>query len=477
VPPLIALIACIAGIAGLFYFDRDRKAQVSGALWIPVAWMLIAGSRPVSQWLSAFGWGGGQATDVADLMQDGSPVDRNVWILLLVLGLVVLFNRRLKIANILMGNLPLVVFFGYCALSILWSDYPEVAFKRWIKDLGDLVMLLVVLSERDLLGAVKKYFSRASFLLIPLSVLFIKYFPALGRGYNRWTWVPLYGGVTTNKNTLGMICMLFGLAAEWRFIAAWKDQSNPRRRYYLMAHGAILLLALWLFMIANSMTSFSCFLLGSGVMVAMSFRAVLRRPVLMHLVVAAAVVMSFSALFLNVAGGELIESMGRDATLTGRTEIWKDVLSVSGSPIFGTGFESFWLGPRLQKMWSLDHDPNVFQAHNGYLEIYLNLGWLGVLALFGILVAGYRRIMEAVRKQQDASILWLGFFVVGIVYNFTEASFKMLTPMWICFLLAFMAAERFGRLQNIRRQKQLRMTAKPFCVDVTPASTFPQSAI
>src|SRR2546428_3149771 len=46
------------------------------------------------------------------------------------------------------------------------------------------------------------------------------------------------------------------------------------------------------------------------------------------------------------------ETMGRGPTLTGRTQIWHLVLSMTTNPLLGTGFESFWLGPRLQKIWS-----------------------------------------------------------------------------------------------------------------------------
>ena len=77
--------------------------------------------------------------------------------------------------------------------------------------------------------------------------------------------------------------------------------------------------------------------------------------------------------------------MGRDSTLTGRTEIWTHVLWVAGNPLLGTGFESFWLGDRLANVWSIM--PGIQEAHNGYLEVYLNLGWIGVtlLAVIGLI--------------------------------------------------------------------------------------------
>ena len=53
-PPLMAFL-CVVGIVGLFVLDRDNGPRPSKALWIPVAWLFINCSRPVSLWLHAFG--------------------------------------------------------------------------------------------------------------------------------------------------------------------------------------------------------------------------------------------------------------------------------------------------------------------------------------------------------------------------------------------------------------------------------------
>jgi O-antigen ligase len=130
-----------------------------------------------------------------------------------------------------------------------------------------------------------------------------------------------------------------------------------------------------------------------------------------------------------------VKSVGRDATLTGRTDIWNLALSLGRNPLIGAGFESFWLGPRLEKIWSVYwFHPN--QAHNGYVEIFLNLGWIG-LGILGLIIAtGFRRIVSALRRGEPAANLRLAFFICGLIYNCTEAAFKMLHPVTIFFFLA-----------------------------------------
>src|SRR5438046_3019389 len=130
--PSIAAAVCGFCIVALLLVERDRESQVSWALWIPVVWLLMAASRPVSQWLGGVG-----SVELADAELEGSPLDATIFAVLLAAGLLVLLARRRRARTFWRANGPLLIFFFYCALSVLWSDYPFVAFKRWIKFGGD----------------------------------------------------------------------------------------------------------------------------------------------------------------------------------------------------------------------------------------------------------------------------------------------------------------------------------------------------
>jgi len=155
--------------------------------------------------------------------------------------------------------------------------------------------------------------------------------------------------------------------------------------------------------------------------------------------VAAIVGVAFSVLFLDI-GVSALEAIGRNPTLTGRTEIWRVLLQVDGNPVFGTGFESFWLGERLEKLWNMGNLLNgLNQSHNGYLEVYLNLGCIGLALLAILIVTGYRNVIAALRRDPQTGALRLGFFVAAVIYSFTEAAFKIMSPIWIALLLAIAA--------------------------------------
>ena len=119
---------------------------------------------------------------------------------------------------------------------------------------------------------------------------------------------------------------------------------------------------------------------------------------------------------------QLAGAVGRDPTLTDRTKIWHLLLSLHTDPILGTGYESFWLGPRLVTIWRRFGPIN--EAHNGYLEVYLNLGLIGLSLLIGFLIASYRTICRRLKPFSSLGSLALALWTILLLYNVSEAAFK-----------------------------------------------------
>ena len=429
--PSLAMLVFVIGILGLFWLDRERDARVSVAVWLPLIWLLLCGSRMLSVWFNM----AGQVSP--DEVLEGTPLDRNVLTVFTMLGVAILFRRGERVRQIFQANLPVVVFFAYCLVSTVWSDYPFSAFKRWIKGCGDLVMVLIILTEDDPAAAIKRVLARFGFVLLPMSVLLIRYYGEIGRGFDTLTGKPTLRGVTTSKNLLGMICFISGLAAAWRLTQEFRQRVQPWRMRRMLAQAVLLAFALYLSLQCNSMTSLMCFLLAGCVLAASSLRMFEKRVGLVHLVVFLTLAVSFSVLFLN-AGDALLRAIGRDPTLTGRTEIWDVALRFRGNAFFGTGFESFWLGDRLRTMWSLYWwRPN--EAHNGYLELFLSVGLVGLLLFLVVVVAGYRNIIALYRRDPSLGRIKLSFFVATVAFNFTETAIRVLHPLWVIILLTALA--------------------------------------
>src|SRR5207302_3359054 len=171
----------------------------------------LAGSRMVSQWLAL----GAPIVSAADAME-GSPLDRNILAGVIVVGVMVLFGRRREVGTLLRANWPILMLLAFCGYSVLWSDFPDVAFKRWTKAVGDLVMVLIVLTDPDRSAAIKRFLARIGLLLVPTSILLIKYYPELGQRWSEGR--TFFTGVALDKNMLGLVCLLSGLGCAWRLI-------------------------------------------------------------------------------------------------------------------------------------------------------------------------------------------------------------------------------------------------------------------
>ncbi len=443
----LATLVCAIGVLGLFYLDRDKSVQTSNALWIPVIWLWINGSRPVSMWLGIT-----PTNNSASNLLQGSPIDRAILASLMALGLIALIPRRGRITPLLKESWPILLYFCFCLVSVLWSDFPRVAFRRWTKGIGDLVMVLIVVTDTRPNAALERLITRVGFLFMPASVLLIKYYRDLGT-YHALSYAGNCG-VSTDKNILGVTVFVLSVGAFWLVLRLLRDSSQPNRARHFLAQGTLLAFGISLLVMAHSATSAACFVLGGGLMLAAGWSVIGARPAAVHALVFAVLLTGNLTLFLG-GYAHVVHAMGRQTNLHDRTEIWHTLIPLATNPLVGTGYESFWLGPRLETMWSAFPGDYLTEAHNGYLETYLNLGWVGVGLIALILIHGYRYAVCTIRTNPTYGALLLAYVLTAVVYSITEAGFRLLDPVWIFLLLAVVAASDAPGLEEEAQGDQI----------------------
>lgn len=451
-PPVVALWLTLGFIFFLFWRERREQSSVSKAIWIPLIWLLITGSKSVSLWLTLGSYATGSP-------QDGSPLDAAVFFALILAGYKVLRQRGVDLSTFVRNNQWLTAFFIYTLISILWSEFPLIAVKRWIKILGHPIMVLVVLTDPDPVEAVKRLFKRIAYVFVPLSICFIKYFPQWGRGFDEWTGVGYNAGIATNKNELGVVCLFLGMFFFWSTLQAVKIKNRKARRNELILNIGFFSLNWWLLSQAQSATSLATMLLGIAVMWLVGLRFVDRRYIALYLIAAVVVFAALEPFFGIYAN--VVKGLGRNLTLTDRTDVWQAVLKLQDNPIFGTGFESFWLGRRLEKLWT-DFFWHPIQAHNGYIETYLNLGWIGVVLLIGQFIGTFQKVQRELLRRFEFGRLRLAFLLAIILYNYTEAAFANTSFAWTMFFLIavdYPSTIRVPLPMPIRRQPDRKLAS------------------
>lgn len=415
-PPYVALALWLACLVLLFKFDPAKEQKTSVALWVPVIALFIIGSRSPTQWL------GGVAVS-ADSIQEGSPIDRAISLVLILLAFGILKSRSFKWGEFFARNLAFSVMILFGLLSVIWSDFPFVAFKRWFRDIGDYLVLFVVLSDSHPYDAIRVVLRRTGYLLIPLSIMLDKYFPELGRAYDTWSGVGYYQGATTSKNMLGLTCMVSGLFFLWDSASRWAERRNRKTKRILLVNGIFVAMSVSLLINASSTTSTVCFLLGSAVIIGANTAFFRRRPGLLKGLVPTMFLFYLALTFAFDMGGTLAQSVGKDPTLTDRTRIWAFLLNMHTNPVIGAGYKSFWLGDRLDFFWNDAGLGHINSAHNGYLAIYLEQGLIGVGILIIFLISSYRLICRRLTQNSNIAVMGLAAWICLVFYNMSEASF------------------------------------------------------
>jgi O-antigen ligase len=412
-PPFLA--SWLVAILVLWLLRRDSKKSAGSpvALWITTIWVALLASRPLGYWIGGEGEGINFQAEA-----EGSPIDRNVTLALILLGLMVLKRRAIDWGAVFRRNRALWAFYAFALISVMWSVDPFVSFKRWIRELGTLIMILVILTDESPVEAVRQVFARCAYVLIPLSVLFIKYYPEIGRYYNSWTGEASYQGVSTGKNGMGRLAMLSGFIMLWSLLVQqrsgwlkWIKEGLPEM--------LILAMCIWILHIANSQTSLGGFVIGVVVLFGSRLSWVRANPKRLARLAWVLIVVSFFFFYFPDLRQIVTSSMGRNVNLTERTDVWSGVMALGTNPLIGTGFAGFWLTSEGQ---ALGRRLNVGEAHNGYLETYLNGGLIGAGLLLAVLLVAGRNVSRQVVAGSATSSLFATLFVTGVIYNYTESN-------------------------------------------------------
>ena len=456
IPPQLAFLVWSFMLLLLLRYASAKDAAASPALWLPLIWIVMMGSRSPAQWL------GMVPTTAATAFEEGSPLDRTVYLVLIGLACWTLAKRQFNWRETFAHNAALTLFLLFALASVTWSDFPLVTFKRWIRDLGMYLMVLVVLSDPRPVEAISIVIRRLSYVLLVFSVVLIKYYPELGILYDPWTGSPEYVGATTSKNMLGVLCLLSGLFYFWDTLRRWGERRDRKSRRLLFVNLALIAMTLWLLRLSQSATSQGSLIIGCFIIaVARSNWAKVnprRVTALISVGLLAYLVLEFAFDFSTIVA----DLFDRDPTLHGRTGIWNAVLAMQTNPLLGVGYQSFWLGSRLVAVWSSLSTGFLNEAHNGYLEIYLSLGLVGLALLVLFMISSYRRACRQLTTSLHFASLTLGLWTVMVFYNFTEAAFGA-SLLWYTLLLCVIDVRRSNAVMPSQR-RQPAVKSRPTAV-------------
>ena len=423
-PPILALL--IGAVFVFFAFRSDRKRDIGdtrGLFW-PTLWYVVVTTHPLGYWVHL--WGipiPGESIDPIE----GSMIDRYFFVTLTIIGLRILSRRHFAWRATFRRNPWLVALLVFMALSILWSQFPFVSFKRYIKVIGSIVMAFVVLTHSDPLAGFGTVLRRCLYLHLPMSIICTRYFRDIGVTFDWNGTTESWQGIATSKNVLGQVAMLGILYFFWQVRQHWRDVG------WRNLHILYLLMALYLLKGAGSISMTSISVCVFALVIFFRIQSLRTRPsairpfvltvfsgttaVILLVIVHSIVMFSPDSFF-----GQIITFLGRDVTMTDRTYIWSDVYAAaSKNPLLGVGFGGFWIGRIVNIPWNAHMTWILGQAHSGYVDTYLQLGLVGALLLAGVLFTTLPGLLASLADDFDFGCLRITLFLTIVLVDMTES--------------------------------------------------------
>ena len=361
------------------------------------------------------------------------PISKFLGLGIAVVSLLLMVRIWKRVIPLVARGILLGVLIAIIVVSVFWSDAPSTTLSQLIYFLR-VSLFGVYLSTRYSLKEQLRLLAWALGIGALLSIIFALALPSygvMGMGSTLFqqelahagAWKGVYG----HKNILGRIMVLSTVV----FLLVVNSSSRYRWVGWV-GFGLSFLLVL-------GSTSKSALIILLSVLALLPFYRALRwKYTLAVPLFITTILVSSSVAVLLVGNAEtILAAFGRDLTFTGRTGLWAAVLDkIWERPWLGYGYGGFWRGftgesADLYRIltWSAPH------SHNGFLDLWLDLGLLGLSAFVLNFIAAYCQAIAWVRQTETGEGLWpLAYLTFLLLYNLSESSLLRQTTLWILYI-------------------------------------------
>lgn len=368
-----------------------------------------------------------RVTDVNDITTS-YLLNQIVFSLLFLMSIFAISCKRNKLLLLIKKEKFLSLFLVWCLLSVIWSDYSFVSFKRLFQFFTTVLVCLAFLSHIDSLDQALKYFKKFFYIYIVISLLTIYLVPGARELTGEWR------GLTDGKNLLGQVSLV-------SIIICSKIFGSFRLNEKVLAT-LMLIISLLLLIGSKSMTALITFLFILTLWVILSIDK-LFSTLGIGRIYFIFIVLSFLGIIITIffLQPDLIESMpnylGKDNTFTGRTDLWSDMLEEARRHfILGCGFASFWVIGNENLIYLYEEHiwlPN--QAHMGYIDILNETGIVGIIIFLLMVIFYFVNLMKF-----KFPYFWKWFFIAALIINLQETTLLKPTHLTgVMFIFSYLA--------------------------------------
>jgi exopolysaccharide production protein ExoQ len=324
----------------------------------------------------------------------GSIIMQTVWSVIYLTTFILLLRRCRGFLSVIRREKLLSLLVALTMISVSWSDDPALTFRRSVALIGT-TLFGVYFANRFRLADQLRLLSRVFVFAAILSLIFVAILPKYGMMKAEFdhAWQGIYG----HKNALGE-----GMALAI-VVFAFRISLAPREA---MRWWVAIALAFLLLVKSNSYTSVvACLLSLSVFALSRLLRWNLKRAIPILLVIAGVGVAA--GLWVVSHLESVLSASGKDPSLTGRTTIWMvSIVYIVKRPWLGYGYNEFWPGTGADIVTRFTHGFIASHAHNAILNLWLDVGLVGVIVFVLQYLRSLWRAADMVRHTRTVEGLW-----------------------------------------------------------------------
>ena len=370
------------------------------------------------------------------------PVNMAIQAFVLAMGAGYTLLHPRRVVTLAVAAFPFVLLFGVAGASVLWSQSPEHSLRRTVGITAQVLFVFILYAELGLRRAMKLVLG-VVLLTVVMGLMEAVLRPSFG--FDTGFYSNAIRGVYPQKNTFGTALIHGSLALSFLMLT-----DDRLRRWHLM----VALVLLVMLVLARSATALVLTLTVLGLTGAwLAARA--GGLWLAALLLGSGLVAAGGLAFTGALGVEgFYALLGKDETLTGRTEIWASVdRAIADRPWLGHGFAAFWIqGLAPAELIWLDLQWETPDAHSGWREVVLQIGWVGFAALAGTALLTLGMALWRLAGPRRALGYWvLILMVVAIIHGNTESAMfrgDALLILWMLGWLGLVAWRGEGELER-----------------------------
>jgi O-antigen ligase len=354
------------------------------------------------------------------------------YIVVYFISAIIIFSKGTLLKNAIQTTKKqksLIILSTIIIFSFIWSNDYVITLQRVFAFIGTFIFA-IYFSQRYSKEEQIKILGISLALIIIFSIIFSLTLPNYGKDKD---YPDAWQGIFNQKNILGKI-MVLSLAV---FLINYNLEKNKIKK---VLNILLITASIYLIILSQAKTAILLSIVISLLIFSSRIIQINRKNLKIFFSLTFLIILILSIILTVYFQSDILKGLNKDKTLTGRTELWSYSLEkIKEKPILGYGYASFWIDSEKSPSKRAQYEVgwNAPHAHNGFIDLTLEIGLIGLLVFLFIFTKTIAKALKELNKKQE----WINIWPVTLIsflflYNLTENSLIRQNSIFLALYIA-----------------------------------------